>query len=145
MGANGDVVHASETMNPDLFWALRGGGGGTFGVVTNITYKTHVAPTLGGYLHGSMICEDAGSFEQLLVAFLEFIPQLFTPHWGDSVTPNQCSIQKYRFRSPLRGNYKGKGAVHLAAMGSNNGLHSRLLVESGIVTAADAHLAASRW
>jgi FAD/FMN-containing dehydrogenase len=27
--------------NSDLFWALRGGGGGTFGVVTNVKYRLH--------------------------------------------------------------------------------------------------------
>lgn len=38
---NGSEVTSSDT---DLFWALRGGGGGTFGVVTKFTYKLHPAP-----------------------------------------------------------------------------------------------------
>jgi hypothetical protein len=33
--ANGDVVRTSSTTEPDLFWALRGGGGG-FGIVTEV-------------------------------------------------------------------------------------------------------------
>ncbi len=37
---SGDVVTASANDNPDLFWALRGGGGGNFGVTTSMTFAT---------------------------------------------------------------------------------------------------------
>ncbi|KAL5906602.1 hypothetical protein ACKVV1_011001 [Pyricularia oryzae] len=38
---NGTFTTASQTQNPELFWALRGGGGGTFGVVTSIIVVAH--------------------------------------------------------------------------------------------------------
>ncbi|KAL2832074.1 hypothetical protein BDW59DRAFT_157535 [Aspergillus cavernicola] len=38
--ADGDLVVANEYQHPDLFWALRGGGGGTFGVVVDVTLRT---------------------------------------------------------------------------------------------------------
>jgi len=37
--ARGDVLQVSECDNPDLFWALRGGGGGSFGIVTSFKFR----------------------------------------------------------------------------------------------------------
>jgi FAD/FMN-containing dehydrogenase len=48
--AAGNVLHVDEASHPDLFWALRGGGG-NFGVATSFTYRVHpVAQITGGLI-----------------------------------------------------------------------------------------------
>ncbi|KAL5113544.1 hypothetical protein ACEQ8H_008583 [Pleosporales sp. CAS-2024a] len=47
--ADGQFVNASSTDKADLFWALKGGGGSTYGVVVSMTVKAHAeAPVFGG-------------------------------------------------------------------------------------------------
>ncbi|PGG95888.1 hypothetical protein AJ79_09825 [Helicocarpus griseus UAMH5409] len=44
--ADGELVVANSVSNPDLFWALRGGGGGTFGIVVEATVKAFPTPSV---------------------------------------------------------------------------------------------------
>ena len=44
--ADGRIVTTTADHEPDLFWALRGGGGGHLGVVTSFTMRTFAAPTI---------------------------------------------------------------------------------------------------
>lgn len=45
---NGTFITANATHFPDLYWAIRGGGGSTWGVITAITYRAHQIPA-GGF------------------------------------------------------------------------------------------------
>ena len=45
--ASGETVSCNSQQHSDLFWALRGGGGGSFGVVTSFGFLTHPIGTLG--------------------------------------------------------------------------------------------------
>jgi FAD/FMN-containing dehydrogenase len=67
--ADGRQVRASADEHPDLFWALRGGGG-NFGVVTSFLFRLHEVGTIfGGPTFWAI--EDS---EAVLTAYREFLP-----------------------------------------------------------------------
>jgi hypothetical protein len=68
--ASGERVRASADENPDLFWALRGGGG-NFGVVTAFTFRLHPVGTIVG---GPTFWPVEDGVE-VLMAYSEFIRQ----------------------------------------------------------------------
>jgi FAD/FMN-containing dehydrogenase len=75
--AEGEVVRASEAENPDLFWALRGGGG-NFGVVTEFEFDLH---TFGPEALGGLILhrlEDASDVLRFSRDFMETAPDELT-------------------------------------------------------------------
>jgi FAD/FMN-containing dehydrogenase len=49
--ADGSIVDCDERHEPDLFWALRGAGGGQFGVVTSFTFATVPTPRVTAFHH----------------------------------------------------------------------------------------------
>jgi hypothetical protein len=66
--ANGELVRASAGENPDLFWAIRGGGG-NFGIVTSFLFRVHEVGTIfGGPTFWPV--EDS---REVLSAYREFI------------------------------------------------------------------------
>ena len=67
--ADGQIVTASETEHPDLFWALRGGGG-NFGVVTRFTLRLH---PVGPLVFGGMLMYPAPMGAAVLRNFRDFV------------------------------------------------------------------------
>jgi FAD/FMN-containing dehydrogenase len=83
--ADGEVRIANACSNPDLFWALKGGGGG-FGVVTRVTLRTHPLPEYLGGVFATVKAASDGAYRRLVGKALEFYAQaLFNPHWGEQL------------------------------------------------------------
>lgn len=71
--ADGEHLTANSHQNQDLFWALRGGGGGTFGVVTSVTYRTRPdGQIISGFLTTSIKANTTGSTPILVKLMSEF-------------------------------------------------------------------------
>jgi FAD/FMN-containing dehydrogenase len=85
--ADGKVLIANGCTNPDLFWALKGGGGGSLGVVTKVTLATYELPAFFGRVEGLIKANSDAAFRDLIGAFMRFYHQtLFNPRWGESVS-----------------------------------------------------------
>ncbi|EIW57345.1 FAD-binding domain-containing protein [Trametes versicolor FP-101664 SS1] len=100
--ANGTFLTANPHVNPDLFWALRGGGGGTYGIVTSVTYRTHPrVPVIGAFL--SVGANTSQPTAALLAAFTELVsitPSLTDAGWGgytDIIVPALAGSGAVRF------------------------------------------------
>jgi FAD/FMN-containing dehydrogenase len=87
VAANGAVLIANSCKNPDLFWGIKGGGGGSLGVVTKVTLRTHELPTFFGAVIAKIKAASDAAFRRLIGQFISFYNEsLFNPDWGESVT-----------------------------------------------------------
>ncbi|HEX4203896.1 MAG TPA: FAD-binding oxidoreductase [Ktedonobacteraceae bacterium] len=77
--ADGRVLTCDSKQNPDLFWALRGGGGGNFGVVTSFTFQTHQVPTLSLFT----LQWSWGSAADVVNAWQSWAPQAPDEVWSN--------------------------------------------------------------
>ncbi|XXH02223.1 hypothetical protein Hte_008591 [Hypoxylon texense] len=70
----GELLTATPSQNPDLYWALSGGGGGTYGVVLSMTVKLHQdQPTAGATL---FFTESSNRYWDMIRVFLMNLPSI---------------------------------------------------------------------
>jgi FAD/FMN-containing dehydrogenase len=98
--ARGEIVTASEDENPDLFWAIRGGGG-NFGIVTSFEYQLHrVGPiVLAGPVFHPL--EDAPAVLRFYREFVAAGPDELTTIFDLSVPPPLPSLPEEVHGKPV--------------------------------------------
>jgi FAD/FMN-containing dehydrogenase len=85
--ADGIVRIANACTNPDLFWGIKGGGGGSLGVVTRVTLRTRELPDFFGGAFINIKASSDDAFRRLIGEFISFYgDNLFNPHWGETAT-----------------------------------------------------------
>jgi len=104
--AAGEVVRASATERPDLFWALRGGGG-NFGVVTRFTFRLH---PVGPNVLSGLIVYPLSEAKTVLQRYRDFMAK----------SPDELSVWTVLRLAPplpfLPPEVHGKGIVALAIL-----------------------------
>src|SRR6202166_4644039 len=84
--ADGRVRIVNACSNPDLYWGIKGGGGGSLGVVTRVTLQTHDLPALFGVANATIQARSDAVFRKLVGAVLAFYQEhLLNPHWGEQI------------------------------------------------------------
>ena len=84
--ADGQVRIANACTNPELFWGLKGGGGGSLGVVTRLTLRTFELPGFFGGVNLTIKTDTAAAYRALVAEAMGFYQRaLFNPHWGEQM------------------------------------------------------------
>jgi FAD/FMN-containing dehydrogenase len=84
--ADGEVRIANACTHPDLFWAIKGGGGGSFGAVTKLTLRTHDLPEFFGAVFTTVQAASDDAYRRLIGRIIAFYGEaLFNPHWGEQI------------------------------------------------------------
>ena len=84
--ADGEVRIVNACSHPDLFWALKGGGGGSFGVVTRVTLRVHPLPEDFGAVNMTIKAASPAAFRRLVGLIVDFCAEhLVGPHWGEQI------------------------------------------------------------
>jgi FAD/FMN-containing dehydrogenase len=84
--ADGKIRIANACTNPDLFWGLKGGGGGSLGVVSKVTLRVHDLPEFWGGAIFTIKASSDDAYRRLIRQFVGFYREaLFNDHWGEQI------------------------------------------------------------
>jgi FAD/FMN-containing dehydrogenase len=84
--ADGSVQIVNASNHPDLFWALKGGGGGSFGVITKMVLRTRELPEFFGVVFGRIKANSDDGYKKLIEKIiLQYRDKLFNPVWGEQI------------------------------------------------------------
>ena len=91
--ADGVIRTVNASQEPDLFWALKGGGGGSFGVVTKMTLQTHDLPECFGWAEFKVKASSLNAYRRLVGRLVDhYAENLFNPHWGEQLIFDKDAI-----------------------------------------------------
>ncbi|MCU0593585.1 MAG: FAD-binding oxidoreductase [Desulfobacterales bacterium] len=117
--ANGAPIRASDRENPDLFWAVRGGGG-NFGVVTGFEFKLH---PVGPEVYSGLLVFPFSQARQVIEKYREFV----------KTAPEELNVWVVLRKAPplpfLPASVHGKEIVALAVFYAGSASDGRKLVE----------------
>ena len=84
--ADGQIRTANAYTNPELFFALKGGAGGNFGVITRLTLRTHELPKTFGAANLDVQAKSPAALRRLIAETMTFYrDRLMNPHWGEQI------------------------------------------------------------
>jgi hypothetical protein len=87
--ADGQIRVANACTNSDLFWALKGGGGGSYGVVSKVTVRVHELPEFFSVANFTIKAASDDAYRRLIREFVGFYREhLFNDHWGEQAHVN---------------------------------------------------------
>jgi FAD/FMN-containing dehydrogenase len=98
--AGGEILTVNASQHPDLFWALRGGGGGTFGIVSAMTFRTWPMPQTVSVAFGSIRAPSAEDYRRLLDALVRLSPDLAVQGWGEQVRVRPDNVLEFFMLAP---------------------------------------------
>ncbi len=137
--ASGETVQVDENHDADLFWALRGGGGGNFGVVTSFTFATHPTRSLALFSYRW----DWSHASEVLGAWLAWAPDAPDELWSNCVlsaaggTTPRISVSGVYVGSSeqaapvVHGLLDGVGAAPVSSFLNDRGYLPAMLIEAG--------------